>query len=256
MDIYNYKHRELAKQVIVKKLCSLIIKGIPKNISKKKTDNSYVTDVDRYISNYFFENFISKKKNFKNEKSKLNFLSEEVPGNLDFPSMILDPLDGTKELVNGIPECAISLAIYKSKKIENNFGWIFNPFTSFEISTQSPMTRGLLRSISPLVGLVSRTEWEDGLFKNYQSSKFFLYPRGSIAFKLGLLASGACDFVVTLRPKNIWDIAAGTTLCSSRGISLFSEKKQLKGLDDIRINGPLLWCRKEYLRPIKKFLKL
>ena len=72
---------------------------------------------------------------------------------------------------------------------------------------------------------MSRTEWDKGFFKSEELEKSIcIAPKGSIALKLGYLASGSCEFVVSKQPKNIWDIAAGTILCKERGIELLSEK--------------------------------
>jgi myo-inositol-1(or 4)-monophosphatase len=92
--------------------------------------------------------------------------------------------------------------------------------------------------------LVSRSEWDSKIFST-KAGEFDLIPRGSIAFKLALLASGAADFVVSLRPKNIWDIAAGTMLCHQRGIQLWSADTRLAELSQETYSAPLIWCRPE-----------
>ena len=59
------------------------------------------------------------------------------------------------------------------------------------------------------------------------------------------MASGACDFVLSLSPKNIWDIAAGTILCSKRGIKLYQNGVEIKRLDQVVMKGILLWANEE-----------
>ena len=95
---------------------------------------------------------------------------------------------------------------------------------------------------APFYGLVSRSEWERGLFNNFQSEQFSVIPRGSIAFKLALLASGGCDFVISLRPKNIWDIAAGTLLNHQRGLEFWSNGKKVTELSQATYAAPLIWA--------------
>ena len=212
----------------------------------KKSDNTIVTEIDIFISNLIKEELY--------ENSNFSFFSEEDHGDLNHPSIILDPIDGTRELAKGFPECALSLAFMKDSKISESWGWIFNPFTGFDISSDnqffvSPNYKG-----DPLVGFVSRSEWEGGLFKNDEKlGPIRVIPRGSIAFKLGLLASGACDIVLTKKPKNIWDIAAGTILCNKRGYDLFQKGKKVSFLDQARFEGPLYWCREEYSSKINNF---
>ena len=79
-------------------------------------------------------------------------------------------------------------------------------------------------------------------------------PKGSIALKLGFLASGACEFVISKEPKSIWDIAAGTILCKQRGIKFYLGKVEQKSLDVKRLNFPLIWCREENLSHILSLL--
>jgi myo-inositol-1(or 4)-monophosphatase len=92
--------------------------------------------------------------------------------------------------------------------------------------------------------MVSRSEYEKGFFNHLLNfdQKIEISPRGSIAFKLGLLASGGCDFVLSLSDKNIWDIAAGTILCHQRNIFLYQDGKKVEDLNSMRIKGPMLWA--------------
>ena len=178
--------------------------------------------------------------------SDFNFYSEEDHGGLEFPSLILDPIDGTQGLSRGLAECSISLAIMKNPNIDGGWGWVFNPFTGFEICSDDPFFPAINYQESFLSCLVSRSEWDKGLYEKESSdSRVFLAPKGSIALKLGYLASGACEFVVSKKPKNIWDIAAGTILCKQRGIKLFLGKVEQNKLDAERLNAPLIWCREE-----------
>jgi myo-inositol-1(or 4)-monophosphatase len=101
--------------------------------------------------------------------------------------------------------------------------------------------------VQNLSGMVSRSEYHKGLFSNLKNKKIHLFPRGSIAFKLGLLASSACDFIVSKNPKNVWDIAAGTILVNQRGYHFFEDGKRVEKLDKERYHGLLLWCKDEHL---------
>lgn len=249
--ILSQKIREKIQAELSKGLLPLIVNGQPVSVEKKASDHSYVTGIDTYISGYFEKYH---KKNLL--KKKWTFLSEEGPAILRFPCLILDPLDGTRELVEGVPECALSLALFESKKIKDSFGWIYNPFSGLSVSSDQAYLPLLKKKPAPFLGFVSRSEWKKGLFADLKSTEIIVAPRGSIANKLALLAVGACDFVVTLRPKNIWDIAAGTAICSARGIHLFSAEKEVKNLNEVRFSAPLIWCRPDLLPMIKKFLSL
>ena len=213
-----------------------------------KADKSAVTDIDLFISHSVKRLYES------NEKLKnFHFFSEEDQESFQYPGLILDPIDGTRELVRGIPECAVSIACAQNNQLQG-WGMIFNPFTSFEINSSNPWVIGPTINQAQLLGLVSRSEWEKGIYSGHTSGELILAPRGSIAFKLGLLASGACDFVATLQPKNIWDIAAGTILCQQRGIYMYHGDEKIERFDERRLSPPLYWCREEYFKTIRKFI--
>lgn len=208
---------------------------------QSKADKSLVTEIDLFVSE------LIKSKLLNNSRfGHYNFFSEEEFGELLFPSAILDPIDGTRELVLQRAECAVSLALMKNPMIDDpeNYGWIYNPFSGFSLDSSMQFINVTNKSSKKILGLVSRSEFEKGYFDDYLENcgKIDLSPRGSIAFKLGLLAAGACDFVVSLSPKNIWDIAAGTILCAQRGFHLYQNGVKIKTLDQIRIEGVLLWC--------------
>lgn len=215
----------------------------------QKSDSSPVTEIDLYISTQI-KNLLKQHKEFKS----YHFFSEEDQESFAFPCAILDPIDGTRELVRGYPETALSLALMNSST--EGWAWIYNPFTGFSISSDELFYPAPNSAPGIKVGLTSRSEWEKGLYaqSNYQGI-LQISPRGSIAFKLGLLAAGACDFVVTKRGKNIWDIAAGTLLCKQRGILMYDKTGQhIERLEDNRFTGPLYWCRPEDRQLILNFL--
>lgn len=221
----------------------------------RKEDCSLVTEVDLFVSK------LVKNELLKMEKYKpFHFFSEEEYGELLYPAAILDPIDGTRELVKGIPECAVSLGLMNSSNLRDpeNFGWIFNPFTGFSIDNSLPCLQPKFVLKKKILGMVSRSEFEKGYFNKFLSneSAFEITPRGSIAFKLGLLAAGGCDFVLSLSPKNIWDIAAGTILCQNRNIFLYQNGKFITDLDEIRIEGVLIWAPAELAKDLwEKFKK-
>lgn len=214
----------------------------------QKADLSPVTAIDLFISEQV-KNLLKKHK----ELQGFHFYSEEDQESFAFPCAILDPIDGTRELVRGYPEAALSLALMTSSS--EGWAWIYNPFTGFSLSSDDLFYPAPHSAQDIKTGLTSRSEWEKGLYtaKNAQGILHVL-PRGSIAFKLGLLAAGACDFVVTKRGKNIWDIAAGTLLCQKRGFFLYKDGKRIEKLEESRLDGPLYWCRPEDNQLILDFL--
>jgi fructose-1,6-bisphosphatase/inositol monophosphatase family enzyme len=65
-----------------------------------KDDMSPVTELDLFVSNLIKENFSSYL------DQEYTFFSEEDFDSLKDKSIILDPIDGTKEFIAGIPQCA------------------------------------------------------------------------------------------------------------------------------------------------------
>lgn len=208
---------------------------------EKKSDKSIVTRIDKDISI-----FIEKELERLVKIEGFHFFSEENKVSFGFPSIILDPIDGTRELAKGLGECVVSLAVMNTNV--QGFAWIYNPFTGFELSSFDDFCEPVSFNEQRLFGLVSRTDFSKGVFAHLRlGESIVVEPRGSIAFKLALLAAGACDFVYSKTPKNIWDIAAGTLLCWDRKIKLYQKGIEVKSLDSIRLDCELIWCREKDL---------
>lgn len=207
---------------------------------EEKADRSFITHIDQLVSDFSKDYFKNTHKEFKD----YHFYSEEDYTELKFPAVVLDPIDGTRELTKGMRECAVSLALMQSSRIDDpkNYAWIYNPFSGFELDSKKQFVQTANFSSQKLLGLVSRTEFHRGLFNQNRDDIQVFSPRGSIAFKLGLLASGGADFVISLNPKNIWDIAAGTILCEQRGISFYVNGEKKNSLDQEKYSGVLVWA--------------
>ncbi|RLA64246.1 MAG: hypothetical protein DRQ88_05135 [Epsilonproteobacteria bacterium] len=216
----------------------------------KKADNTVVTEVD-----YFICKTVKAELAAFDKTADYNYFSEEDHDKLLFPASILDPIDGTRGLLEGFPECSLSLALMKTGKISEGWGWIYNPFTGLSIYSDEIFQMAPNTPKGKLLGLVSRSEWDRGLYAGFDSGPFVIAPKGSIAFKLGILASGGCDFVITKRPKHIWDIAAGTINCYTRGIYLYGRDGKIETLESKKSDSPMLWCREEHFELLKGLLK-
>ena len=137
---------------------------------------------------------------------------------------IVDPLDGTREFVQGIPEWCVSIGwVHDGEALA---GGILNPATgeTFLGSRSAGVQRnGVPVQVSPrkeLPGalvLGSRSEFKRGEWKQFQDGSLVLRPVGSVAYKLALVAAGLADATWTLVPKHEWDVAAGTALVQAAG---------------------------------------
>lgn len=218
---------------------------------KEKSDKSVVTKIDLLISD------LVKSQVGKYEEHKhLSFYSEEDMDQFTLPCLVLDPIDGTKALTTGVPECCVSLAVVE-KDLNLSSGWLYNPFNGFEISSDDDFVMApSFTKPTKLVGMVSGSDFKKGIFSAVTSSKIILYPKGSIAYKLGLLAAGACDFIYSATPKNVWDIAAGTIILETRGFKMYQKGEEVTELDRVHLEGDLLWCRMEVKDQIRQELGL
>lgn len=125
---------------------------------------------------------------------------------------IIDPIDGTKEFIAGMPEYVISIALaIDGRPI---LGVIYQPTTDRLYSTAD---RGNLRMTpsDPTEILVSRTEHARGLWQG--ATTVATTPFGSIAHKIVRVAAGEFDGAITLQPRSEWDIAAAHAIISAAG---------------------------------------
>lgn len=219
-------------------LDATIASGMQQARTYTKLDGSPVTDLDLAISQNLEKLAAA---------AQLNFYSEEKIGLWKFPLMVVDPVDGTKEFIAGRDEWVVSVALLESEELAGQ-GWIYNPIRQ-KIYTH-PSDPGFVEK-DIYYGEASRSEWSQGLHIE-QFAEFRMSAMGSIAYKLARLSYGEIDFVVSLKPKNIWDIAAGTLLCQQAGISFYAQGKKVESFITY-FEGPLIWCRPELYSRLSKY---
>ena len=137
---------------------------------------------------------------------------------------VVDPLDGTREFVAGIPEFCVSIAM-----VENGVpvaGGICNPATdelflgSLETGITyngQPARASERASLDGAVVLASRSEVKRGEWEAFKNGPFVTQKMGSVAYKLARVSAGLADITFTLTPKHEWDVAAGAALVLSAG---------------------------------------
>jgi myo-inositol-1(or 4)-monophosphatase len=184
-----------------------------------KSEFDPVTEADREVNKVLKEILL---------RSGEGWLSEETTddlGRLEHENVwIIDPIDGTKEFVSGIPEWAISVAyVVDGKPVA---GGISNPASNEMVvgSLQTgvryngrPATMSTKTSLAGAVILGSRSEAKRGEWDRFNDAVFRVRHVGSVAYKLSLVAAGIGDATWTLVPKNEWDVAAGVALIESAG---------------------------------------
>ena len=148
---------------------------------------------------------------------------------------IVDPIDGTREFVEGIPEYVVSVALVEAG--EPTLAVIYNPageelFAAVKSGgTFLNGSRVFCSDISDLAeaaATVSRSEIKRGEIDPYRSHIRELRPVGSVAYKLALAAAGACDLNFSVQPKNEWDICAGDLLVREAGGLMLERSGQVR----------------------------
>jgi len=137
---------------------------------------------------------------------------------------VVDPLDGTREFVKGIPEFCVSIGF-----VENGrpvAGGIYNPATDETFLgaidcgvtyNGKPAQASQRRTLDGALVLASRSEVKRGEWKPFENTALKIRPMGSVAYKLALVSAGLADVTFTLTPKNEWDVVAGVALVESAG---------------------------------------
>jgi myo-inositol-1(or 4)-monophosphatase len=155
------------------------------------------------------------------------WLSEETADNsarLEKRRMwCVDPIDGTKEFIMGIPEFSVSVAL-----VEDGvpvLAVIYNPATGELYSAEknhgfhfngTPTTVTAREQLDGAAIDASRSERKRGEFAPFEDS-LTIRTMGSVAYKLARVASGQCDATWSRGPKHEWDICAGVLLVQEAG---------------------------------------
>lgn len=166
---------------------------------------------------------------------------------------IVDPLDGTKEFINGIPEYVVSVAL-----VENGItilAAVFNPITQdlfFAEKNKGAFLNGnrifcndTLKSKVEV--LASRSEIKRGDWQRFENC-FDVKLMGSIAYKLALIAAGKSDATFSLEPRSEWDIAAGVLLVQEAGgiIHDLYKKPFIFNQKNVRVSGIFACSKSAY----------
>lgn len=137
---------------------------------------------------------------------------------------VVDPIDGTREFVEGIPEWAVSIGLVVDG--EAIAGGVLNPCTGelflgsvgagvevIRINGNSLVTPQPERACM----LVSRREHREKKWTSYEESGMQVKAVGSIAYRLARVAAGQDHATCTFEPRSEWDVAAGVALMIAGG---------------------------------------
>ena len=130
---------------------------------------------------------------------------------------VVDPLDGTKEFIQGIPEFSVAIALVEDG--QPVLGVVHNPAAGETF--WATKGGGAFRNGGPIEVedtnrlLASRSEIKRGEFTPFMDGWDVVHV-GSIEYKLGLVAAGE-GVTLSRGPKWEWDVCAGALIVAEAG---------------------------------------
>lgn len=175
---------------------------------------------------------------------------------------VVDPLDGTREFVEGIPEWCVSVGlVVEGRPLA---GGVMSPTTGRMVVGAvgvgatldgAPVEVSATDRLQGALVLASRSE-----VKRHEWDRFFHTPisirnMGSVAYKLALVAAGEADATWTLVPKHEWDVAAGTALVLAAGgrVSLLDGSEPVFNREVPRLDG-LIATNAALMDPVRELI--
>jgi myo-inositol-1(or 4)-monophosphatase len=205
------------------------------SVSRAKNGDP-VTSLDREINQLIRNTLPNKNEGWLSEESRDDLLRLQCRR-----VWVVDPIDGTRELIEGIPEWSVSIGLVEEQRVVA--GGVLNPSTGemFLGSAETGLKVSQLQVsqlASPGTGsgtknnaciLVSRREYGEGKWRSEQEHSVKqehsmneehsvkVTPVGSIAYRLARVAAGYAGATCTFEPRNEWDVAAGVALIHACG---------------------------------------
>jgi myo-inositol-1(or 4)-monophosphatase len=187
--------------------------------ARRKDDRSPVTEADYAVDQVVRESLPRDGEGWLSEET------EDDPARLSCSRVwIVDPIDGTRQFIDGIPEWGVSIGLAVNGVA--TAGGFLNPVTGLRVvggvglgctANGQPCSVTDGPSLAGCRVLASRSEHRRGEWKRFEGRDFTVETIGSVAHKLAVVAAGEADATWTLRHKNEWDIAAGVALLKAAG---------------------------------------
>jgi myo-inositol-1(or 4)-monophosphatase len=138
---------------------------------------------------------------------------------------VVDPIDGTKEFIEGVPQFAVSIGFVVDGRPE--VAVVFNP--AQDHFYQAAAGQGATLNGRP-IHVTSRDQVDGALLlvsRSEPRKKFQVFvdrcaiePVGSIAYRLAQVAGGKGDGTLTFRSIREWDVCAGVLMVEAAGGSV------------------------------------
>ncbi len=193
--------------------------GKPLEITEKSKNNP-VTEAD-FAADKLINEIL------KSSRPEYGWLSEESIDDgsrlIAKKTWVIDPIDGTRAFIKGLPHYAISIGLIENGKAI--LGAIYNPVTD-ELFTGA-LKKGAYKNGRKIKANDRQTIEGASLLGDIHMFNASGWPipwppisvtrKNSIAYRMALIASGEYDGAIATMPKNDWDIAAGTIIAHEAG---------------------------------------
>jgi len=258
----EYQEKDYQKVIdLIHSTKKMIIDGSSAIQITEKGPSDFVTQVDLRVQEYMIAEL-------KRHYPHIQIMAEEKENHyvdLFQPVWILDPIDGTTNLIHGFRHSSVSLALYDGKRLV--FGVVYNPFTEetfhavagkgsylnnkrVQVSGEKTLDKSLI-----IVGTASyykNTSEEnfEAIYRVFRSCQD-IRRSGAASLDLAYVSCGRAEgfFEPILKP---WDIAAGMLLVQEAGgkTSRYNgyEVKLDKATDIVADNGKI---HESFLKVIK-----
>ncbi|RXJ85859.1 inositol monophosphatase family protein [Arcobacter cloacae] len=214
---------------IIKKAGKILRKGYYSNKEVSlKAKKDLVTKYDIAVEEYL-------KKKFSKKFKEFNIIAEESDNSLvEFNnSIIIDPIDGTTNFVNGVPHTAISVGVYKDKK--PYLAVVYNPILDelyeakigcgaylngkkLEVSKEENFQKALIATGFPYSSGTNNDDLDDVIKKIKDILPLCQDIRrlGSASIDLCMVAKGVFEGYYEMNLK-AWDVSAGILILAEAG---------------------------------------
>ena len=223
--------KEMKKELIkiIKKAGKILKKGYYSNKDVTfKAKKDLVTKYDVAVENYL-------KKKFSKKFKEFNIIAEESDNTtIEFNnSIIIDPIDGTTNFVNGVPHTAISVGVYKDKK--PYLAIVYNPILDelyevkigkgaylngkkLEVSKEEDFQKALIATGFPYSSGTNSDDLNDVIKKLKDILPLCQDIRrlGSASIDLCMVAKGTFEGYYEMNLK-AWDVSAGILILTEAG---------------------------------------
>ena len=161
------------------------------------------------------------------------------------PTWVVDPLDGTREFIRGLPEYGVSVGLFLSDRLV--LGAVGLPPSDEvlsglldgerrEVRRDGVHIEGLPAGAEVGRVVVSRADYE---WRRLQHQlPWEVYPCGSSAVKLAHVVDGRASVYFSTGPRSVWDVAGGAAILEAAGGRLMQFNGKPLRLSPQRVGVP------------------